>query len=121
MPICCARNVNLDGAAWNSWSSSTSTSRTELRSEVEERESSQAAAAAKLADERHLIPIWKPPVAPGEAKAAHGHRRIVSLTDGTFTGTGIRGTLVPGASADWQTVLTDGTALGDVRYRFACI
>jgi muconolactone delta-isomerase len=159
------------------------------RSEVEERQSSEAAAAAKLADEGHLIRIWKPPVAPGEAKAlglyradsqaqldgllgalpladwmrvtvtalaphpndpangrpdtfelpgprltpayrleaelgqpldlgdtAHGHRRIVPLTGGTFTGTEISGTLVPGASADWQTVLPDGTALGDVRY-----
>ena len=39
------------------------------RSEVEERQSSEAAAAAKLADEGHLIRIWKPPVAPGETKA----------------------------------------------------
>jgi muconolactone delta-isomerase len=159
------------------------------RSEVEERQSSETAAAAKLADEGHLIRIWKPPAAPGEAKAlglyradsqaqldgllgalpladwmritvtaltphpndpangrpdtfelpgprltpayrleaelgqpldlgdtAHGHRRIVPLTGGTFTGPEIGGTLVPGASADWQTVLPDGTALGDVRY-----
>src|SRR5205823_5869867 len=28
----------------------------------------------------------------------------------------INGTLLPGASADWQTVLPDGTAIGDVRY-----
>lgn len=39
------------------------------RSEVEERQSSEAAGAAKLVDEGHLIRIWKPPVAPGEAKA----------------------------------------------------
>ena len=26
------------------------------------------------------------------------------------------GTLVPGASADWQTVLPDDTAVGDIRY-----
>jgi muconolactone D-isomerase len=38
-------------------------------SEVEERQSNEAAAAAKLANEGHLIRIWKPPVAPGEAKA----------------------------------------------------
>ena len=36
--------------------------------------------------------------------------------DLNVTGTEISGTLVPGASADWQTVLPDGTALGDVRY-----
>ena len=47
---------------------------------------------------------------------AQGHRRIVPLTGGTFTGAGISGTLVPGVSADWQTVLPDGTALGDIRY-----
>jgi hypothetical protein len=45
-----------------------------------------------------------------------GHRRIVPLTGGTFTGPELRGKLVPGASADWQTVLPDGTALGDIRY-----
>jgi hypothetical protein len=45
-----------------------------------------------------------------------GHRRIVPLTGGTFSGPELRGTLLPGASADWQTVLPDGTTLGDVRY-----
>ena len=38
------------------------------------------------------------------------------LTGGTFTGPKIRGTLVPGVSADWQIVQPDGTALGDIRY-----
>src|SRR4029077_20785372 len=45
-----------------------------------------------------------------------GHRRIVPLTGGTFTGPEIKGTLLPGASADWQIMLPDGTALGDIRY-----
>jgi Protein of unknown function (DUF3237) len=45
-----------------------------------------------------------------------GHRRIVPLTGGTFTGPELHGKLLPGASADWQTVLPDGTALGDIRY-----
>ena len=45
-----------------------------------------------------------------------GHRRIVPLTGGTFIGPELHGTLLPGASADWQTVLPDGTALGDIRY-----
>ncbi len=45
-----------------------------------------------------------------------GHRRIVPLTGGTFSGPQLRGTLLAGASADWQTVLPDGTALGDIRY-----
>ena len=47
---------------------------------------------------------------------ARGHRRIVPLTGGTFTGPEISGILIPGASADWQTILHDGTALGDIRY-----
>ena len=47
---------------------------------------------------------------------AQGHRRIVPLTGGTFTGPEINGELLPGASADWQIVLPDGTALGDIRY-----
>jgi muconolactone delta-isomerase len=47
---------------------------------------------------------------------AQGHRRIVALTAGTFTGPGISGKLLPGASADWQVVLPDGTTLGDIRY-----
>jgi hypothetical protein len=55
-----------------------------------------------------------PPLDLGDT--AQGHRRIVPLIGGTFSGPEIGGTLVPGASADWQTVLPDGTALGDIRY-----
>jgi hypothetical protein len=53
-----------------------------------------------------------PPVDLGET--VHGHRRIVAQTGGTFTGR-LNGRLVPGASADWQLVLPDGTTLGDIR------
>src|SRR4051794_12850194 len=49
-------------------------------------------------------------------KIARGTRRIVPLIGGTFTGPTINGSLVPGASADWQVVQPDGTALGDIRY-----
>jgi hypothetical protein len=49
-------------------------------------------------------------------ETALGRRRIVPLTAGTFSGTVLSGRLVPGASADWQTVLPDGTALADIRY-----
>jgi hypothetical protein len=45
-----------------------------------------------------------------------GRQRIVALTGGQFTGPALKGTLVAGAGADWQTVLPDGTALGDIRY-----
>ena len=38
------------------------------------------------------------------------------LTGGTFTGPGLNGKLLSGASADWQLVLPDGTSFGDIRY-----
>jgi hypothetical protein len=47
---------------------------------------------------------------------SQGHRRIVPLTDGTFAGPELNGKLLPGASADWQIVLPDGTAIADIRY-----
>ena len=47
---------------------------------------------------------------------AQGRRRIVPLTGGTFDGPELNGTLLPSGSADWQLVLPDGTALGDIRY-----
>jgi len=47
---------------------------------------------------------------------AQGHRRIVPHAGGAFTGPELNGTLLPGASADWQILLPDGTALGDIRY-----
>lgn len=49
-------------------------------------------------------------------EVAGGHRRIVALTGGTFSGPQLSGRLLRGASADWQTILPDGTALGDIRY-----
>lgn len=45
-----------------------------------------------------------------------GRRRIVRWTGGAFAGPELNGTVVPGASADWQIVLTDGTAIADIRY-----
>ena len=47
---------------------------------------------------------------------AQGRRRIVPLTGGTFTGPELNGSLLAGSSADWQLVLPNGTALGDIRY-----
>ena len=55
-----------------------------------------------------------PPLELGET--AQGHRRIVPLTGGAFSGPEMSGRLLPGASADWQIILPDGTALGDIRY-----
>src|SRR5690349_19234075 len=156
--------------------------------EVKDRERAEAAAAAKLAHEGHLLRVWKRPLPSGEThvlglyraeseteldgllsalpiyawmtvtvtrlerhpndpasavmsddlpkpqlslvyrleaqlgepldlgRTALGRRRIVPQTAGTFTGPEISGRLLPGASADWQTVLPDGTALADIRY-----
>ncbi len=159
------------------------------QSEVRDRERAESAAAAKLADEGHLVRLWRRPRAgdgptavglyradseahleallsdlpladwlritvtpleshpndpPGGVSmgnrlpdprltrvfrleatlgepldlgdTGHGRRRIVSLTGGTFAGPELNGNLLPGASADWQIVLADGTALADVRY-----
>jgi hypothetical protein len=45
-----------------------------------------------------------------------GRRRIVPLIGGRFSGPELNGTLLSGASADWQMVLADGTTLADIRY-----
>ena len=65
-----------------------------------------------------LTPVFRlevtiaPPLDLGET--ALGHRRVVTQTGGTFTGR-LNGRLLPGTSADWQLILPDGTALGDIR------
>jgi muconolactone delta-isomerase len=43
-------------------------------SEVEKRASAEAAAAARLAREGHLVRRWRPPVAPGQSKAVGLYR-----------------------------------------------
>ncbi len=47
---------------------------------------------------------------------AAGRRRIVPLISGTFSGPELSGKLLAGTSADWQIIMADGTALGDIRY-----
>ena len=70
--------------------------------------------------EPRLEPIYRLEATVGEpvdlGETDHRRRRIAPLTGGTFAGPGINGRLLPGASADWQTMLADGTALGDIRY-----
>jgi hypothetical protein len=70
--------------------------------------------------EPRLTHVYRLEAALGEpldvGDVGQGHRRIVPLTGGTFTGPQLNGTLVPGVSADWQTVLPDNTAIGDIRY-----
>jgi hypothetical protein len=67
-----------------------------------------------------LSRIYRLEATLGEAlelgEIAEGRRRIVPLTGGTFTGPELNGSLLAGSSADWQLVLPDGTALGDIRY-----
>lgn len=55
-----------------------------------------------------------PPLDFGDT--VQGHRRIAPLSGGTFTGPELNGKLLAGASADWQIILPDGTALGKIRY-----
>jgi muconolactone delta-isomerase len=157
--------------------------------EVEQRQGAEAAAAAKLAEDGHLVRLWRRPLvgdgttavglyrADSEAQLeellaalpladwlrvtvtrleehpndparadlmgavlphpsltrvfrlaatvgeplefgdiAQGRRRIVPQTGGTFAGPELNGVLLPGSSADWQIILPDGTALGDIRH-----
>ena len=67
-----------------------------------------------------LTRVYRLEAALGEpldlGEVSQGHRRIVPLTGGTFTGPELNGKLLPGASADWQIVLPDGAVLGDIRY-----
>jgi Protein of unknown function (DUF3237) len=75
---------------------------------------------AAVLPEPHLRKILRVEATLGEVlevgEMAQGRRRIVPLTGGTFAGPELSGSLVPGVSADWQTVLSDGTVLGDIRY-----
>ena len=54
-----------------------------------------------------------PPLELGDV--AHGRRRIVPILGGTFSGSGIKGRIVPGG-ADWQIVHEDGLTELDTRY-----
>jgi hypothetical protein len=75
---------------------------------------------SKRLPEPRLTKILRLEASLGEAldvgNVAQGRRRIVPLTGGTFAGPELNGTLLPGASADWQIVLPDGSALGDIRF-----
>ena len=75
--------------------------------------------SGQLPDPR-LRKVYRLEVTLGEpldfGEVAQGHRRIVPQTGGTFTGPEISGELLPGASADWQIVLPDGTSYADIRY-----
>jgi hypothetical protein len=70
--------------------------------------------------EPRLIRVYRLEATLGEpldlGQVTQGHRRIVPLAGGAFSGPELNGQLITGASADWQIVLPDGTALGDIRY-----
>jgi muconolactone delta-isomerase len=81
---------------------------------------SQPSPAANRLPEPCLTKVYRLEATLGQpldvGDIAQGRRRIVPLSGGTFTGPEIKGELLPGVSADWQIVLPDGTALGDIRY-----
>ena len=54
-----------------------------------------------------------PPTEVGDV--AHGRRRIVAITGGTFEGPNIRGKILAGG-ADWQMIQPDGFSELDTRY-----
>ena len=70
--------------------------------------------------EPQLSHVYRLEAAVGEplelGEVAGSRRRIVPLTGGAFAGPVLNGELLPGGSADWQLVLEDGTAIGDIRY-----
>ena len=78
------------------------------------------AATSRLLPDPHLTLVYRLDATLGQpvelGATTQGRKRIVPLTGGSFSGPEVNGTLLPGASADWQTVLPDGTALGDIRY-----
>jgi Protein of unknown function (DUF3237) len=55
-----------------------------------------------------------PPLDVGDVPA--GHRRVVPLLAGTFTGPELNGNLLPGGSVSSLIVLPDGTSLAEIRY-----
>ena len=67
-----------------------------------------------------LTRVYRLEVTVGEVldlgEGAMGQRRVAPLVGGRFTGPELCGTLLPQGSADWQTILPDGTTLGDIRY-----
>src|SRR4029434_5838621 len=46
----------------------------------------------------------------------HGTRRTAPLSGGTFDGPRLRGTILPGSSADWQLLRSDGVLEMDLRF-----
>jgi muconolactone delta-isomerase len=70
--------------------------------------------------EPRLTPVYRLEATLGQpldlGERPQGHRRIVPQTGGRFTGPEINGKLLPGASADWQIVMPDGTSFADIRY-----
>jgi len=47
---------------------------------------------------------------------AAGHRRVVPMVGGTFTGPELNGSLLPGGSAAWQVTAPDSAVSAEIRY-----
>lgn len=67
-----------------------------------------------------LTQVYRLKVVPGApldfGDVLAGHRRVIPLAGGMFTGPELNGNLMPGGSACWQIASPDGTALAEIRY-----
>ena len=61
-----------------------------------------------------LKAVTGPPVDFGDVLV--GHRRVMPLVGGTFSGPELNGSLLPGGSESRQVVLPDGTVSAEIRY-----
>ena len=61
-----------------------------------------------------LKAVTGPPLDFGDVPV--GHRRVVPLVGGTFTGPELNGNLLPGGSASWQIASPGGPAFAEIRY-----
>jgi hypothetical protein len=73
----------------------------------------QGPAAPRLTFAFEVRATVGPPMEVGDV--AHGRRRIVPITGGTFEGPGIKGRVLAGG-ADWQIIRPDGFSELDTRY-----
>jgi hypothetical protein len=101
VPPCCADHQGIHGRDWGTGRGTLGGVINELPDPV-------------LTQVYRLKVVMGPPLDFGDVLA--GHRRVVPLVGGTFTGPELNEHLLPGGSAAWQIVLPDGAARTEIRY-----